>query len=98
MFYHGTTTAANIGHKLLPPNTTNVIGEKGRKKNLDRVFFTKDIGLARIYAGRAVRSYGGDPVLLRVVSPADVVCMNETKGASVYHASGAFCEILGGTI
>ena len=94
MFYHGTTTAANIGHKLLPPKATNVISEKGRKKNLDRVFFTKDIGLARIYAGRAARSYGGDPVVYRVISPVDVVCMNDAKGATVYHASAAFCEVV----
>lgn len=94
MFYHGTTTAANIDFKLLPPEHTNVISEKGRKRNLDRVFFTKDIGLAKIYAGRAARSYGGDPVVFRVVGPADLVCMNDTKGASVYHASGAFCEPL----
>lgn len=93
-FYHGTTTAANIDYKLLPPNHTNVISEKGRKKNLGRIFFTKDLGLAKIYAGRAARSIGGDPVVYRVVSPIDVVCMNDTKGATVYHAEGAFCELI----
>ena len=62
--------------------------------HLDRVFFTADIGLARIYAGRAARSIGGDPVLYRVVCPVDVVCMNDDKGASVYHAAWAFCEEL----
>lgn len=77
---------------LCPPVDTGVISEVGRKKNLDRVFFTEDIGLAKIYAGRAARSYGGEPVVYRVVSPVDVVCLSDTKGATVYHAEWAFCE------
>ncbi|MFA6851349.1 MAG: hypothetical protein WCS30_13485 [Selenomonadaceae bacterium] len=93
-FYHGSCTVAGIESMLLPPVDSNVISEKGRNKNLDRVFFTADIGLARIYAGRAARSIGGEPVLYRVVCPVDVVCMNDTKGASVYHANWAFCEKL----
>ena len=32
---------------------TGRLSEEGRKKNLDRVFFTSSIGSARIYAGRA---------------------------------------------
>ncbi|WFD55625.1 hypothetical protein phi5_145 [Enterobacter phage phi5] len=93
-FYHGSCTAAGIESMLLPPCASDTLSEKGRKKNLDRVFFTADIGLARIYAGRAARSIGGDPVLYRVVCPVDVVCMNDDKGASVYHAAWAFCEEL----
>lgn len=93
-FYHGSCTVAGIENMLLPPVDSNVISEKGRNKNLDRVFFTADIGLARIYAGRAARSIGGEPVLYRVVCPVDLVCMNDTKGASVYHANWAFCEKL----
>lgn len=92
IFYHGSSSLSNIENMLLPPSETNVISEKGRKKNLDRVFFTADIGLAKIYAGRAARSIGGKPVLYRVVSPVDVVCMNDTAGASVYHAKWAFVE------
>ncbi|AKA61976.1 hypothetical protein Pm5461_111 [Proteus phage vB_PmiM_Pm5461] len=91
-FYHGSSSVCGIKHMLLPPETTETISEKGRKKNLDRIFFTEDLGLAKIYAGRAVRSLGGEPVLYRVVSPVDLVCMNDTKGASVYHAEWAFCE------
>lgn len=92
IFYHGSCTEASIENMLIPPANTNVISEKGRKKNLDRVFFTTDIGLAKIYAGRASRSIGGEPVLYRVVSPVDTVCMNDAPGASVYHAAWAFCE------
>lgn len=93
-FYHGSTTAANIDHLLMPPSETNTISEKGRLKNLDRVFFTKDIGLAKIYAGRAARSYGGEPVLYKVIAPVDVVCMDDRQGASVYHAAWAFVEMV----
>lgn len=91
-FFHGSSSAACIDNVLSAPNATGVISEKGRKKNLDRVFFTKDRGLAKIYAGRACRSYGGEPKLYRVVCPVDVVCLDDRKGASVYHAKWAFVE------
>ncbi|QQV88989.1 hypothetical protein [Providencia phage PSTRCR_121] len=91
-FYHGTSTACDIDFMLLPPDASNTLSEKGRKKNLGRVFFTEDLGLARIYAGRTSRSLGGNPIIFKVVSPVDVVCMNSTPGASVYHAAWAFCE------
>ena len=92
VFYHGSSTSAGIDFVLIPPNDSKTISQKGRKKNLDRVFFTTDIGLAKIYAGRAVRSIGGKPVVYRVVSPVDIQCMNVCEGASVYHAAWAFCE------
>lgn len=92
VFYHGSCTASDIESMLLPPSTTLNISEKGRKKNLDRVFFTEDLGLAKIYAGRAARSIGGEPVLYRVVSPVDVECLSDTSGATVYHAEWAFVE------
>lgn len=91
-FYHGSSSNANIDFMLCPPEVTGVLSEVGRKKNLGRVFFTEDIGLARIYAGRAARSYGGEPRLYRVVAPVDVVCLSDVKGATVYHAEWAFCE------
>lgn len=91
-FYHGSCSIAGIDNMLLPPKNSGVISEKGRNKNLNRIFFTKDIGLAKIYAGRASKSIGGDPVLYRVVAPVDVVCMNDANGASVFHAEWAFCE------
>ncbi|QGT53824.1 putative ADP-ribosyl transferase [Acinetobacter phage vB_AbaM_Konradin] len=92
VFYHGSCTAAGIKSMLLPPEASGTLSEKGRNKNLNRVFFTEDIGLAKVYAGRASKSIGGEPVLFRVVAPVDVVCMNDTKGASVYHAAWAFVE------
>lgn len=92
VFYHGSSSNANIMNILCPPSETGVISEVGRKKNLSRVFFTEDIGLAKIYAGRASRSYGGEPRLYRVIAPVDVVCLSDVKGATVYHADWAFCE------
>lgn len=94
VFYHGSCTAAGIENLLLPPEVSNTISERGRNKNLDRVFFTEDLGLAKIYAGRAAKSIGGEPVLFRVVNPVNSVCMNDDKGASVYHADWAFAELL----
>lgn len=91
-YYHGSSSNANIDFMLCPPDVTGVLSEVGRKKNLGRVFFTEDIGLAKIYAGRAARSYGGEPRLYRVVAPVDVVCLSDVKGATVYHAEWAFCE------
>jgi hypothetical protein len=92
MFYHGSSTSAGIDFMLVPPTESGIISEKGRKKNLNRVFFTHDFGLAKIYAGRAARSIGGNPVVYRVIAPVDIQCMNNTEGASVYHAAWAFCE------
>jgi hypothetical protein len=92
MFYHGTSDAVFKGHKLLPPSETGVISEQGRKKNLDKVFFTSDYGLAKIYAGRAINVFGGSPVVLRVIPMDDVETINSTKGASVYCTSWAFVE------
>ena len=93
-FYHGSCTEAGIDFVILPPAETDVISEKGRNKNLNRVFFTEDLGLAKIYAGRASKSIGGDPVVFRVVMPIDAVCMNSDKGASVWHCESAFVELV----
>lgn len=92
VFYHGSCTEAGIKNMLCPPSETNVISEKGRNKNLGRVFFTTDLGLAKIYAGRAAKSIGGEPVLFKVIAPVDAVCMNDGPGCSVYHCEWAFCE------
>ena len=94
-FYHGSSTAAGIVDRLLPPEQSGKLSEAGRLKNLDRVFFTEDEGSARIYAGRACRQFGGEPVLYRVIVPADsVVCLNATPGSTVYHAPAAFVELI----
>jgi hypothetical protein len=92
LFYHGTSSAVGIGYRLLPPATTGVVEEVGRKKNLDKVFFTTDLGSARIYAGRATRRFGGSPVIYRVIPLGEVGCLRDTAGTSVYFAPAAFVE------
>ena len=92
MFYHGTSTAVGIDYRLLPPALTGVIEEVGRKKNLDKVFFTADEGSARVYAGRAVQRFGGRAVIYRVIPMGEVECLHSQPGTSVYAAPGAFVE------
>lgn len=96
-YYHGSSDAVLDPHgfRLLPPKETGNVQEKGRKKNLDRVFFTTDPESAEIYAGRAVQRFGGKPIVVRAI-PADndVKALNTDPGTSVYHGSGAFYEPL----
>jgi hypothetical protein len=89
IFYHGTSMPLRPGDKLLPPSLTGTLSEKGRKKNIHRVFFTQDRGSARIYAGRAANSLGGAPRLLVIQPVGEVVCLNPNPGTTVYHASEA---------
>jgi hypothetical protein len=86
IFYHGTSTALGLlpGGHLLPPNETEKISEKGRKKNLDKVFFTKDYGSAKIYAGRAIHQFGGNPVVYAVEPEGPVELVNATPGTTVF--------------
>lgn len=88
MVYHGTANP-ELSRQILPPNQTYVISEKGRKKNLDSVFFTQDYKSAEIYAKRAVNSYGGSPRVLKVVPMGEVSVLNDSRGTSVLMASKA---------
>ena len=93
-FFHGSSSAVKLGHMLLPPSITGVIQEEGRRRNLSRVFMTRDIGSARIYAGRAVARFGGSPVVYRVIPMGRVETLHENKGSSVYMTEWAFVEEL----
>lgn len=98
-YWHGSSTAllAQTDYRLLPPSVTGLITEPERArtgKNLDQVFFTADRASALIYAMRACRLYGGQPILFRVIPQAPVTCLQSTKGTSVYHAAGAFIEAI----
>lgn len=88
ILYHG-TSSESISREVLPPNVTQVISEKGRNKNLDRVFFSKDYKSADIYAKRAARSYGGNPRVLKVIPTDDVIVLNEKQGTTILHAEKA---------
>lgn len=87
MYYHGSTTLEGQ-HMLLPPNATGIIQERGRKKNLDKVFFTPDIGTARIYAGRSKNVNGGNTAIYRVIPMGVITKINELT----YMADWAFIE------
>jgi len=88
-YFHGTSTACNIEDELLPPSKTGKLQESNRKKNLDRVFFTKDKGSAQIYAGRATSIFGGDPVVYKVEPSGEITCHNDQPGTTVFSALAA---------
>lgn len=83
--YHGTSNHS-ITNKILPPQTTGVLSEVGRKKNLNKVFYTDTENSAKIYAGRAKNSYGGTPKVHRVIPMGDLETLNDTKGTEVHHS------------
>lgn len=92
-YWHGSSSnlLPDGSYRLLPPTDTGKITEADRQQRRDQVFFTTSKAYARIYAMRACRLYGGQPVVRRVI-PArnEVVCLHATKGCEVYHAPAAF--------
>lgn len=84
-YYHGTSNNS-ITDRILPSSTTGCLSELGRKKNLDKVFFTTSYKSAMIYATRAANVYGGIPRVLCVKPVGDVVCLNATKGTDVFYS------------
>ncbi len=64
VLYHGTSTALPIGNMLLPPVETEVKREHWRQKDINVVFLAQTFGAAAAYAWKAVRKYGGLPVVL----------------------------------
>lgn len=91
-FYHGTTTSLDIGNRLMPPDDTGVMSEVGRKKNLNKVFMTQDINHARVYAMKAAKQFGGDPVVYRTIPMGDVDLFSDRPGATIYTADWAFID------
>jgi len=89
--YHGTTTAhnLNVGDKILPTDICKNTSEVGRKKNNDCIFLTTDKNYAKIYAGRAVKMWGGKPVVYTVV-PLGLTQFSKSAGMDIYTAEGAF--------
>lgn len=88
-FFHGTTTALGITTTLLPPAKTERLAELGRKRNLDKVFFTRDQRSASIYAHKAVKRFGGKPVVLVINPVGCIVVIQEAPGTTVLMADGA---------
>ncbi len=67
-FYHGTTDLFEIGKVLLPPVITDNKREHWRTKYNDKVFFTSSMLSASMYAKKACKKYGGNPVVY-IVKP-----------------------------
>ena len=63
MAFHGTTNAMQIKDRLLPSSETGYLREPFRHKNLDVVFLTVSKASAEYYAKKAVKQYGGNPVI-----------------------------------
>lgn len=89
VFYHGSSTALQIDRFILPSQETEKLTEIGRKRNLDKVFFTKDQRSAEIYAHKAVKLFGGDPIVYKVKPVGEVDALNVAPGTSVYMADAA---------
>lgn len=87
-FYHGSNLPdLKPGSLILSPSKTGRMSEKGRLKNLDVVFFTKDPGSAKIYADRAVHSFGNGVASVYIVEPqGPITTVNDTPGTTVFHA------------
>lgn len=77
-------------YRLMPPTVTGIIQEKGRKKNLDKVFFTPDIGTANIYGGRSKNVNGGVKRIFRVIPMGKIHKINELT----YYSEWAFIEFI----
>ena len=88
-YYHGTSVQFAPGDRLVGPDETGVLSEKGRKKNLDKVFFTSDFGSAQIYASRAARSLGGRGRVYLVQPLDEIEVINDTPGTTVYASRSA---------
>ena len=89
-FYHGSSRDFKPGEWIKPPDEHGLeISEKGRKKNLDKVFFTQDMGSAKIYAGRAKNSLGGKAIVYIIDPYGDIEELNGNKGTTVFMASKA---------
>lgn len=72
IFYHGTTSALGIKDYIVPPSESGVLREPWRKKFLNCVFFTPSLLSAEGYAKKAVKKYGGTPVIY-IVKPIGLV-------------------------
>lgn len=83
--YHGTSNP-NVTDKVLPSSQTGVLSEVGRKKNLNKVFYTDSPNSAKIYAGRAKNSYGGTPVVHKVIPMGELTTLNSNPGTEVHHS------------
>lgn len=68
MYYHGTTDKFKIEDNIICPSTESGIHrEDFRKTLLDVVFSTKSSVSAKMYANKAAKQFGGNPVVYQVM-------------------------------
>lgn len=63
VFYHGTSTAANIDKEILPATETGNLREANRKIYRDKVWASDFYSIAADYAKKACEVMGGEPVV-----------------------------------
>ena len=78
MPFHGTTDAILLKDRILPSIETGYLRELFRRKNLDVVFLTVSKASAEYYAKKAVKQYGGNPVIYNV-TPEGFIEQNGTE-------------------
>lgn len=94
-YFHGTSSALGITDTLQPPAKSDRLSEVGRKKNLDKVFFTRDAKSAEIYAKKAVKQFGGEPIVYMIRPVGEITVVQDTPGTTVFMADSA--TIVGST-
>lgn len=65
-YYHGTSSALNISKEIKPPLETSVIRQQERDYNHDVVYVTSSLGMAASFAIKAVKKFGGTPIIYEV--------------------------------
>jgi len=93
-YYHGTSTALNIQHKILPPEKTKVQTER-RIQRLNKVFFTNNIEAAWHYAKKASKKWGNNPCVFTIEPCGKIKQMSGEQSlfGPVFYAD--YAEILG---
>lgn len=86
-FYHGTTTALEIGDFILPPKQTGKQTEP-RVQRRGKIFLTQDLDYAYQYANIATKKWGGEPVVYEVI-PDGYVKQIAGPPKSAFHAEKA---------
>ena len=77
-FYHGTSDIFNIT-ELKPAIETGNLREEWRKKLIDKVFFTNSLLSAEMFAKKASKKYGGNPIIYEVKPIGDIWHINTNE-------------------
>lgn len=89
-YFHGTSTSLKIEREILPPNDTGKQTER-RAQRLGKVFFTNNIESAHFYARRAVKKWGGNPVVYTIAPKGSIkqISRRWNNFGPAFHATSA---------